>query len=281
MNLAQPIRPSASRRATPSAPTVPTSARIPPVAVTTRGDVPPAAADYAADKVARLYRYTSEPVVATHAVLTVSADPARTRPAIAEVGLEFAGSRVRAQAAGSTAAEAVDLVVDRLRNALLQHRHRMLTRHRWLATRRALARDDQPRSARWVGHPSRPPGERDLVRRKSFFLEPMSVGEAAFEMDLLGHEFFLFVDRGTGQDAVVRRTREGYAVQGVVTWPTGSVVPVAYDGTAPHLSLAEAEDRLEHGGEPFVFFLDRTTDRGAVLYLRHDGHYGLIESIES
>jgi ribosomal subunit interface protein len=249
--------------------------------VTTRGDVPPAAADYAADKVARLYRYTSEPVVATHAVLTVSADPARTRPAIAEVGLEFAGSRVRAQAAGSTAAEAVDLVVDRLRNALLQHRHRMLTRHRWLATRRALARDDQPRSARWVGHPSRPQGERDLVRRKSFFLEPMSVGEAAFEMDLLGHEFFLFVDRGTGQDAVVRRTREGYAVQGVVTWPTGSVVPVAYDGTAPHLGLAEAEDRLEHGGEPFVFFLDRTTDRGAVLYLRHDGHCGLIESIES
>jgi ribosome-associated translation inhibitor RaiA len=252
----------------------------PPVAVTTRGDVPPAAVDYAADKVARLYRYTNEPVMAAHAVLTVSADPARTRPAIAEVGLEFAGSRVRAQAAGTTPAEAVDLVVDRLRNALLQHRHRMLTRHRWLATRRALARDDQPRSARWVGHPSRPQGERELVRRKSFFLEPMSVGEAAFEMDLLGHEFFLFVDRGTGQDAVVRRTHEGYAVQGVVTWPTGSAVPVAYDGTAPHLSLAEAEDRLEHGGEPFVFFLDRTTDRGAVLYLRHDGHYGLIESIE-
>jgi ribosomal subunit interface protein len=265
------------RTATPT----PTGHPVPPsVAVTTRGEVPPAAAEYAAEKVSRLYRYTSEPVVSAHAVLTVSADPARTRPAIAEVGLEFAGSRVRAQAAGSTPAEAVDLVVDRLRHALLQHRHRMLTRHRWLATRRALAHDDQPRSPRWVGHPSRPQGDRVLVRRKSFFLEPMSVGEAAFEMDLLGHEFFLFVDRGTGQDAVVRRTHEGYAVQGVVTWPTGSVVPVAYDGTAPHLSLAEAEDRLEHGGEPFVFFLDRTTDRGAVLYLRHDGHYGLIESIE-
>ncbi|MGN6577108.1 MAG: ribosome hibernation promotion factor [Nocardioides sp.] len=266
-----------TRRPAPTAAGHPTP---PPVAVTTRGAVPSAATEYAAEKVSRLYRYTNETVVAAHAVLTLSGDPARTRPAIAEVGLDFAGSRVRAQAAGTTPTEAVDLVVDRLRSALLQHRHRMLTRHRWLATRRALARDDQPRSARWVGHPSRPQGERELVRRKSFFLEPMSVGEAAFEMDLLGHEFFLFVDRGTGQDAVVRRTHEGYAVQGVVTWPTGSVVPVAYDGTAPHMSLAEAEDRLEHGGDPFVFFLDRTTDRGAVLYLRHDGHYGLIESIE-
>ncbi len=265
-------------------PTAPATSAAPPVtgrvAVTSRGSVPGTAVDYAAEKVARLFRYTTEPVLAAHAVLTLAADPARTRPAIVEVGIEFAGSRVRAQAAGTTPAEAVDLVVDRLRNGLVQHRHRMLTRQRWLATRRAMAHDDQPRSPRWVGHPSRPEGERELVRRKSFFLEPMSVGEAAFEMDLLGHEFFLFVDRGTGQDAIVRRTHEGYAVQGVVTWPTGSAVPVAYDGTAPHLSLAAAEERLEHGGEPFVFFLDRTTDRGAVLYLRHDGHYGLIESIE-
>ncbi len=275
MNVAHPTRRPAAPVATPATP-----AATETVAVTVRGDVSPAAVDYAAEKVARLFGYTAEPVLSAHAVLTLSADPARTRPAIAEVGLEFAGSRVRAQAAGTTTGEAVDLVVDRLRRALLQHRHRMLTRHRWLATRRALAHDDQPRSARWVGHPSRPQGDREVVRRKSFFLEPMSVGEAAFEMDLLGHEFFLFVDRGTGQDAVVRRAREGYAVQGVVTWPTGSAVPVAYDGTAPHLSLTEAEERLEHGGEPFVFFLDRTTDRGAVLYLRHDGHYGLIESIE-
>ena len=144
----RPARPSAGRAAPAEPP------GHPPVSVTTRGAVPAEAVDHAAEKVARLSHYTSEPVVSAHAVLTVAADPARTRPALAEVGLEFAGSRVRAQAAGATPGEAIDLVVDRLRDAVLQHRHRMLTRHRWLATRRALARDDQPRSARWVGHPS-------------------------------------------------------------------------------------------------------------------------------
>ena len=34
--------------------------------------------------------------------------------------------------------------------------------------------------------------------------------------------------------------------------------------------------RLELSGLPFVFFVDRHTDVGCVLYIRYDGHYGLI-----
>ena len=40
--------------------------------------------------------------------------------------------------------------------------------------------------------------------------------------------------------------------------------------------MEEALERLDAGGEPFVFFCDTDTGRGAVAYLRYDGHYGLI-----
>ena len=36
---------------------------------------------------------------------------------------------------------------------------------------------------------------------------------------------------------------------------------------------------LNDGDEPFVFYLDGATGRGAVVYRRYDGHYGLIEPV--
>jgi hypothetical protein len=40
--------------------------------------------------------------------------------------------------------------------------------------------------------------------------------------------------------------------------------------------VQEAVERLESGGEPYVFFVDSTTARGAVVYHRYDGHWGLV-----
>jgi hypothetical protein len=59
--------------------------------------------------------------------------------------------------------------------------------------------------------------------------------------------------------------------------PADGDPPVTLDPQpAPRLVLAEARERLELGGLPFVFFVDRDSHRGAVLYHRYDGHYGLI-----
>lgn len=38
--------------------------------------------------------------------------------------------------------------------------------------------------------------------------------------------------------------------------------------------MAEAQQRLDITGFPFVFFADDSTGRGNVLYHRYDGHYG-------
>ncbi|HEX6968019.1 MAG TPA: ribosome-associated translation inhibitor RaiA [Micromonosporaceae bacterium] len=48
-----------------------------------------------------------------------------------------------------------------------------------------------------------------IVRRKEHPGEPMSVDEALFQMELVGHDFYLFKDKETGRPSVVYR-RKGY-----------------------------------------------------------------------
>ncbi|RSX50727.1 ribosome hibernation-promoting factor, HPF/YfiA family [Bifidobacterium callimiconis] len=42
-----------------------------------------------------------------------------------------------------------------------------------------------------------------VIRRKLHIAEPMSIDEALYEMELIGHDFFLFVNKETGRPSVV------------------------------------------------------------------------------
>ena len=48
-----------------------------------------------------------------------------------------------------------------------------------------------------------------VIRTKDHHATPMTLDQALYEMELVGHDFFLFVDRGTEQPSVVYR-RRGY-----------------------------------------------------------------------
>jgi len=48
-----------------------------------------------------------------------------------------------------------------------------------------------------------------IVREKTHAAVPMSLDQAFYEMELVGHDFFLFMDSDTGQPSVVYR-RHGY-----------------------------------------------------------------------
>jgi putative sigma-54 modulation protein len=48
-----------------------------------------------------------------------------------------------------------------------------------------------------------------VVKVKKFPLRPMSSEEAAMQMDLLGHSFFMFKDAETGSISVIYRRKDG------------------------------------------------------------------------
>jgi hypothetical protein len=96
-------------------------------------------------------------------------------------------------------------------------------------------------------------------------------------MEMLGHDFYLFTDRDTGKEAVVYHDGDArFALRGEAVPAVESASLVEVTGEAPTLSETEAKSRLELSAEPFVFYLDPDDRRGRVLYIRYDGHYGLI-----
>jgi putative sigma-54 modulation protein len=48
-----------------------------------------------------------------------------------------------------------------------------------------------------------------LVKTKQFSVKPMDAAEAALQMELLGHDFFLFTNAETGSASVIYRRRDG------------------------------------------------------------------------
>lgn len=244
------------------------------------GTVAAAARRRAEEVVRDLADKAPRPVIFARVKLTEEGSRPPTEQHIAQATIDVSGAVLRAQVAAPSMMEAVNLVGKRL-----ERRLRDLTDRRDDANTRTPAAEpgtwrsgDLP-SARPDFYP-RSPSERDIVRRKTWSGDRTSITDALFDLYALDHRFFLFTDVSDGVDSVV------YEDDGQVRLRrlTGDV-PDELDGfdigvvesPAPEMTEADATDRLDSSNEPFVFYKDIDTGRGAVLYRRYDGHYGLVE----
>ncbi|HEX8632192.1 MAG TPA: ribosome-associated translation inhibitor RaiA [Catenuloplanes sp.] len=64
-----------------------------------------------------------------------------------------------------------------------------------------------------------------IVREKEHPAEPMTIDDALFQMELVGHDFYLFLDKETARPSVVYR-RRGYDY-GIIALSAAAVVPAA------------------------------------------------------
>lgn len=81
-----------------------------------------------------------------------------------------------------------------------------------LASRQRGGRAPEKLAQIWAEVPAdevRPAPEPAIVRSKKLVLEPMDAREAAMQMELLGHDFFLFANAATGAVNVVYRRKDG------------------------------------------------------------------------
>lgn len=250
-------------------------------AVVTRGAISESDVDHAMERVRAVVGRVHEPILFARLKLSVAADPAQVKPALAQVTIDVDGELVRAHVAGHTVREAADLLQRRLNDQLeqrAQHREALRTRpagHQAGQWRHGDRPDERP------DHFDRPPDQRQLVRHKMFEINELTVDEAAFDMEQLDYDFHLFRDLASGDDSVLERLPGGgYRLNPLHpvphdTSPTAISLTVT-ETAAPQFAVSEAIERLDSGGERFVFFADSATGRGNVVYRRYDGHYGLI-----
>jgi ribosomal subunit interface protein len=252
------------------------------VEVTARGEVSDRARRRAEQELVRLERYVKGPVMGGRIVLTQEQNPRIAMPARAEGELVLAGRPVRARAAAGSMDAAVDELGERLQRQVRRYVERMSVRQREPAEsppgewRHSSLRPPRPERS------FRPPAERRIERRKAFVIEPMDVAEAALEMDALDHAFFLYRDAATGADALLYRRDDGrLAVIEPADTPTSDQgdPPRERSRLSQPIELRTAVREMDELGHRFLFFENERTGRGNVIYLRFDGHYGLVEPL--
>ena len=234
------------------------------VQLTVRGEISEEDRSYALRKVERALEKAQAPLLKAHLVLGWEPDPAHPHPARLEVGLDLNGVPVRAHVAADGIREGADLLQGRLGRRLVQLQDRARSRHRWTKEMRASGLvDAEPPRPRAHGRSTGEPLA--VVRRKTFAAHPLTAAEAAYEMDLLDHDFYLYVDQHTGSEAVVHHHAEGedYAVL---------LTPAV-------LSEDQAREHLDLAGESFVFYREKDGSGVQVLYHRFGGGYGVITSL--
>lgn len=146
----------------------------------------------------------------------------RDRAARVEMTLRSRGPAVRAEASSTDQHSALDAVMDKLESRLRKsvERHRVSRGSRTpmsLASATALDQASVGTSTAVIdgeAHHKAGPLEVEgdgplVVREKTHQAEAMTLDQALYEMELVGHDFYLFVEKDSLQPSVVYR-RKGY-----------------------------------------------------------------------
>ncbi len=119
---------------------------------------------------------------------------------VVQVTLDSNGVLIRAQERADDVRTAIDRVTEALANRIARYKGRRFSKGKdSLRTMEAVPQ--QPDVA-----PSEP---HRVVKTKRFTLKPMPLDEATEQMELLGHDFFLFVDSDTGKANLLYRRKDG------------------------------------------------------------------------
>jgi len=199
---------------------------------------------------------------------------------VADASVTFERRVLAAHAAARSPEDAVDAVIERLERQMrrvvdadvaLRNEPRVIN-----AALEDLRRDPPHRPAKL-----KPPEERQIVHRRTYVPEPMPTLTAIADMLDDDLDFYLFVHARTNEDVVVHWRDDGrigllFPQDSVLADEDDVVVPEPSRYSEP-LTLETARAEMDILNHRFVYFTDVDDGRGRVLYLRHDGDYGLVE----
>jgi ribosomal subunit interface protein len=181
---------------------------------------------HVSDKLAKLERFDHK-VLRIDVELSKEKNPRRSEQSDRiELTVHSKGPVVRAEAAADDRYAALDVAVERLMGRLRKAADRRRVHHGTrtpVSVRRAagLAEGAAPSTDKQAPAAPKPDAQESLalaaapadgpmvVREKTHRASPMNLDQALYEMELVGHDFYLFVDADTKAPSVVYR-RRGY-----------------------------------------------------------------------
>jgi ribosomal subunit interface protein len=177
-------------------------------------EVPEHFRQHVADKLVRVERYDSK-IIRTDVELHHERNRRQNDSCQhVEITCRTRGPVVRSEACAADFYRALDLAIEKLERRLRQAADRRRVHYgrrtpTSVATATAAAVNSATQSAEPepVSAEDADDGPGRIVREKEHPAKPMTVDQALFEMELVGHDFYLFADQDTGRPSVVYRRR--------------------------------------------------------------------------
>lgn len=161
-------------------------------------EVTSAIRDYIDKKLSKLNKYLDKNVVATaHANLKTYPD----KTAKVEVTIPLPYLVLRAEETSPDMYGSIDLVTDKLIRQIRKHKTKINRK----------SREKGYEHADFVADPEDDLDEKkiEIVRTKNIAVKPMDSEEAILQMEMLGHNFFIYKDSETNDINIVYRRRDG------------------------------------------------------------------------
>ncbi len=156
--------------------------------------------DYVERKIGKLDRYLPSITEAWVELSTEGARAAQDRQ-VCQVTVRSNGMILRAEERSDDMFTSIDTVLDKMYRQIARYKGKR--KNRW----RGAASVAEPLPLELEEEPEEESSS--IVRVKSFAMTPMHPDEAVEQMELLGHDFFVFFNADEGQVNVIYRRKDG------------------------------------------------------------------------
>jgi putative sigma-54 modulation protein len=159
--------------------------------------------EYVEKKLSKLERYFEAPLTSeVNVTLSVIKDLHSI-----EVTIPLPGVLLRAEERNNDMYASIDLVLDKLERQIRKHKTKVNRKYRQEGGLRTLFKETFEASA--AARIYEDEDELEVVRTKRFTLKPMDVEEAILQMNMVGHNFFVFSNSDTEEVNVVYKRNDG------------------------------------------------------------------------
>ena len=168
--------------------------------------ITPALKEYAEEKIQRVSHYLDS-IIKAEVELSVEKNRRIGNGQTAEVTIFTKGPVIRAREASPDIYASIDLVFAKLERQVKKYRGKLVARSQG-AHKEALASEGFAAAEAAEAVEEEAPAPR-IVKTKQFMIKPMTPEEAALQLELVGHDFFVFTNAESQETAVVYRRRDG------------------------------------------------------------------------
>jgi putative sigma-54 modulation protein len=165
---------------------------------------------YIEKKVPRLSRYLDE-ITETKVEITKANTRSQGPQVVAQLTVTLRnGVILRAEERSSDPYTSLDAVLDTMERQVARFKDRYYAKNGRRRAGQPASLSELPIASESLAPPAEEEEEPRLVRTKQFMVKPMDSEEAIAQMELLGHDFFIFDNAETQRLGVVYRRRDGH-----------------------------------------------------------------------